>query len=152
MLACSDSAYVESALPEMMDQDQLLNRINSSESDVTVVNFWATWCLPCVEEFPDFVQFGKDFEAKGVEVVFVSADTEDNMPGVVSFLRGQNVPWHSYLKTGRDNDFIPKFSENWSGGLPATFIYSKDKGLVEFWEGASNYAELERKVNSILNS
>ncbi len=150
--ACGDSFSSEPELPIIKNQDELLSMINASDAKVTVVNFWATWCLPCVEEFPDFVQFGKEFEDKGVEVVFVSADDEDNMPGVVSFLRGQKVPWQSYLKTGRDNDFIPKFSENWSGGLPATFIYSSNKGLVDFWEGASNYDELKNKVSAILES
>jgi len=150
--SCGDSATADTELPLIKNQDELLSMINSSEAEVTIVNFWATWCLPCIEEFPDFVKLGKDFEDKGVEIVFVSADEEDNMPGVVSFLRGQNVPWQSYLKTGRDNDFIPRFSENWSGGLPATFIYNNNKDLVDFWEGASNYEELKSKVDALLES
>ena len=64
---CTPAAS-EQYTPKPVSLDALIGEIDSREGDVVVVNFWATWCLPCRVEFPDLVQFGKDFEDKGVDV------------------------------------------------------------------------------------
>ena len=136
--------------PTPVSLDELQNEIASREGEVVVVNFWATWCLPCRVEFPELVRFGKDFEAKGVDVVFVSTDFEPDVPMAVEFLSEQEVPWESYIKTGVDFEFIDAFHQQWSGALPATFVYDRNGDLRAFWEGITSYDELEQTVNSVL--
>ena len=72
-----------------------------------------SWLKPCRIEFPDFVRFGKEFEDKGVDVVFVSTDYEPDMSQVIDFLKENGVPWESYIKTGVDFEFISSFHSEW---------------------------------------
>jgi thiol-disulfide isomerase/thioredoxin len=144
--AKSDSRYT----PEPVSLDELVTEIGSREGDVVVVNFWATWCAPCRIEFPELVQFGKDFEPKGVDLVFVSTDFESDVGAATDFLQEQGVPWDTFIKTGVDQNFIDAFHTQWSGALPATFVYDRDGHLRAFWEGITSYSELEKTVNSML--
>jgi thiol-disulfide isomerase/thioredoxin len=136
--------------PIKVSATELKEEISSREDRIVVVNFWATWCLPCREEFPDFVRFGKEFEAQGVDVVFVSADFEPDVEMVSEFLSEHEVPWQSYLKTGNDFKFISSFHDGWSGGLPATFIFDRSGELRAFWEGKSTFRELEHAVLAVM--
>jgi thiol-disulfide isomerase/thioredoxin len=118
-----------------VDQEALQERIADGEM-VTVVNFWATWCGPCREEFPDFVQLGHDFADDGVEVLFVSMDFPDEQDAVRAFLDEQGWEQPSYLRVGKDNAFIKAMHDEWTGVLPATLIYSREGTLVHFSQGS----------------
>ncbi len=124
--------------------------IDSRSGRVVVVNFWATWCGPCRVEFPELVKFGKNFADQGVDIVFVSTDFETDVQVATEFLKEQGVPWPSYIKTGIDFEFIEAFHKQWSGALPATFIYDRDGNLRAFWEGVTSYDELEQTVGTLL--
>lgn len=148
---CASKSADEGAfVPEHVSYNELVNEISSRKGHVVIVNFWATWCMPCRIEFPDFVRFGKEFEDKGVDVVFVSTDYKPDMPDVISFLKENEVPWESYIKTGVDMDFITSFHSGWSGALPATFVYDKNGSLRAFWEGRTSFGELKDSVTAIL--
>ncbi|HUF08017.1 MAG TPA: TlpA disulfide reductase family protein [Rhodothermales bacterium] len=139
-------------MPESVTYDDLVNEISSRKGQVVIVNFWATWCMPCRIEFPDFVRFGKEFEGKGVDVVFVSTDYEPDRPEVIDFLEEHEVPWESYIKSGVDFEFISSFHSEWSGALPATFVYDRNGSLRAFWEGITSFDDLEASVTAILES
>lgn len=127
--------------------DALLSEIKDTDAEVTVVNFWATWCGPCREEFPAFVQLGKDFESEGVRVLFVSMDFDDEVPEVAAFLAEQNWDRPSYLRTGNDHEFISALHDEWSGVLPATMVYRQEGELVDFWQGEPvTFEELHTRV------
>ena len=146
---CSTEASVDYT-PQSVSLDELQRTIDARQGEVVVVNFWATWCLPCRVEFPELVRFGKTFEDKGVDVVFVSTDFESDLPVAAEFLKEQHVPWQTYIKTGIDFEFIETFHQQWSGALPATFVYDREGNLRAFWEGITSYDELENTVNTML--
>lgn len=146
---CSPEASAEYA-PRPISLDDLLQEIQSRRGEVVIVNFWATWCLPCRVEFPELVRFGKEYEDRGVDVVFVSTDFESELPEAARFLREHEVPWVSYVKEGVDFEFIDSFHKQWSGALPATFIYDRQGNLRAFWEGITSYDELEDQVLPLL--
>ena len=139
------------AAPEMRPAtaEEILADVRQREAPVKVVNFWATWCVPCRQEFPEFVQLGKDL-AEEVDVIFVSADFEDALPEAQAFLAEQGVAV-SYLKQGKDNDFIPAFHEKWTGALPATILYDAEGEVRDFWEGKTTYDELRSRVEAVLS-
>ena len=96
------------------------------DSDVVLINFWATTCGPCIEEFPMIVDLSNQYREKNLAVYFVSADWEDMTKEVISFLSSQGVSGISFLKEeGNDNDFINAIDENWSGAIPFTIVYNK---------------------------
>ncbi len=126
--------------------EQLQQAIRETRTRVVVVNVWATWCVPCRKEFPHFVKFRNSYRDGGVEVLFLSTDFEDSLEQAREFLDRQKVTWPNYLKTGKDEPFIDSLSPKWSGAQPATFVYDKDRKMVDFWEGEVTYEELEKRL------
>ena len=120
---------------------------------VLVMNFWATWCTPCVQEFPDLVKLQKSYATKGLDVVFVSIDDDDakTKQRVTSFLRKQKALPPSYIKSGGDDEqFINAVSSEWSGAIPATFIYNKEGTLVKTKAEELNYESLKALVEKTI--
>lgn len=134
-----------------VDAAELRAEIVQSGSQFAIVNFWATWCLPCRQEFPDLIKVGKEFADKGIVVVFVSTDMEEQEEEVRTFLTEQQVPWRSYLKRGDGYEFVQSFNEQWTGVLPATFILDASGQVVEYWEGISSYDDLVSKIERLLS-
>ncbi len=121
---------------------------------VLVMNFWATWCTPCVQEFPDLVKLRKSYATKGLAVVFVSIDDDDakTKQRVTSFLRKQKALPPSYIKSGGDDEqFINAVSSEWSGAIPATFVYDRKGNLVKMRVEETNFAELEQTIRPLLH-
>ncbi len=139
-------------VPQSVTHETLMNLIRKQDANAVVVNFWATWCPPCREEFPDFVKLGKEYADRDVNVLFVSADFPEDIDRVTKFLGDQRVPWRSYIKAGKDEAFINAFSKQWSGALPATFVYDRSGSMTFFHEGKLSYAEIENEVKKLLNS
>lgn len=125
--------------------------VKQSDAEITVVNFWATWCVPCVEEFPAYVKLDRTLDDRGVEVMFISTDFPKQKQKVVEFLADHGVTGTSYLKTGNTTEFVNGFSEEWSGAVPATFVYGSDGALLAFWEGKVSYKELKSRVTKHLD-
>ena len=132
---------------EKVTVDDLQVKITESEATVKVVNFWATWCAPCIEEMPYFMQLGKELAGEGVVVFFVSMDFEDEAALVESFLKDQEWEVATLLRTGKDDHFISTLHEDWSGVVPATILYGQDSRPVDFWQGKPvGYDELKTRV------
>jgi thiol-disulfide isomerase/thioredoxin len=117
----------------------------------TLINVWATWCQPCVEEFPDLVKLQRTYADRGLRLVLVSADFDDQRDGVLAFLRKQGANFPSYLKDQKDEDFIDGIDARWSGALPASFVVDRRGAIVDWWEGKKNYAALEATLAPLLN-
>src|SRR5438105_7372379 len=101
----------------------------------TLVNVWATWCAPCREEFPALLRAAHENRGNGLRLVLVSADFDDQLAAVRRFLTAQGIHDTTYLKSGDDMSFINGLGREWSGALPATFVYDAHGRRVAFWEG-----------------
>ena len=140
-------AWAQEPVVNEVTIDEFLQILQDNDTALTVVNFWATWCAPCIEEFPYFVQLGKDLADQGVEVFFVSMDFEDEKPAVKAFLAEQGYSSTSYLRTGKDHEFITAIHGEWTGVLPATFLYTQNGSLADFWQGTPvDYEALKERV------
>lgn len=122
-----------------------------AENDTTyVVNFWATWCKPCVEELPYFEALYEKYKDKKVRLILVSLDFEDKIKSklipfiIQNKLKGEVI----VLRQKGMNNWIDKIDPSWSGALPATIIYKKDKRA--FFEQSFEYKELEEKLQEFL--
>lgn len=111
-----------------------------------LVNFWATWCAPCIEEFPMIVDLSEQY-ADEVKVLFVSGDWLDYKKRARNYLRERGVVGLSFIQNQKDNEFINGIHKDWSGALPFTIVYGKKSGnVVDFWERKRSK---ERFVNAI---
>jgi thiol-disulfide isomerase/thioredoxin len=119
----------------------------SLKGNVVLVNFWATWCGPCVKEFPNLVKLQKLYKEKGVAVVFISVDEpEDAETTVRPFLQKQKVTFTSYIKTGDDESFIDAFGKGWRGAIPTTFVFDRSGKQVAALIGARDYKTFESVI------
>ncbi|PIQ81633.1 MAG: alkyl hydroperoxide reductase [Candidatus Omnitrophica bacterium CG11_big_fil_rev_8_21_14_0_20_64_10] len=129
--------------------EQLKQEIRAAGRLVTVVNVWATWCLPCREEFPDLVRLGKEMEGEGSAVWFVSADFDDALPRVRAFLAEQGVEGVSYIKDQRDMPFVKGLAPLWTGALPATLVFDRQGELKGFRQGQGDYEIFQKMVQEV---
>ena len=141
------NAEAQEPVVEEVTIAQFQQIIQENDATLTVVNFWATWCAPCIEEFPYFIQLGKDLANQGVEVFFVSMDFEDEKPAVKEFLAEQGYSDLSYLRVGKDHEFITTIHDEWTGVLPATVLYRQNGSQAAFWQGTPvDYEALKERV------
>ena len=118
---------------------------------VVLLNVWALWCVPCVEEFPMIVDLAQEIEE--LEVIFISADFEDQFNEVRSFLDRNGVKEVSYIKQEKDEAFITGIHPNWTGSLPFTILYAKESGkIVDLWEGKESELRFRTAINIALRS
>ncbi|MCS4238991.1 thiol-disulfide isomerase/thioredoxin [Myroides gitamensis] len=129
------------------DYHVLLEAVNHQDDKMYVVNFWATWCVPCVKELPDFVQlYNENKERTDFEMVLVSLDrARDFETKVKPFVTAHQLtpPVVVLADVKRMNEWIPAIHKSWSGAIPATAIYKNGK-QVYFHEGILTYDELKK--------
>jgi thiol-disulfide isomerase/thioredoxin len=143
------------ARPEIrkVDANRILKLIREAKAEVVVVNVWATWCMPCREEFPDLLRLRKEYADRGLDLILVSGDFSDDWQDQVgSFLRSKGVDFVTYIKEGDDMRFINTLNRQWSGALPATLFYGPEGRLRDFWEGKADYARMKSAVEDILQN
>lgn len=113
-----------------------------------VVNFWATWCVPCVEELPYFEKLNAEYKGDKVKVLLVSLDMHKMIESkLIPFMKENQLQSDVVLLRDPDADsWIPKVDSTWSGAIPATVIYNKDKR--RFYEKSFTYEELENEIKN----
>lgn len=122
------------------------------QNDTTyVINFWAMWCKPCVEELPEFEDIRNDYADEKVKVILISLDFGTNVKDRLSkFLERKDIHAKVVLLDDPDADsWIGKVDENWDGALPATLIYKKDKRIV--FTRQISYDELAKSIDQMIN-
>ncbi len=138
-----------SQVPEL-SFEQLEPRLSTTSDSLYVVNFWATWCVPCVKELPEFEKLREVYSDKNVKVLLVSLDNPRHMQTrVLPFIQEHNLKSEIVLLDDpRSNQWIPLVDESWSGAIPATIFFTKNSR--SFYEQAFTYKELENIVDSKL--
>ena len=136
---------------EVYDYNGLEKFLTKKDDKVYVVNFWATWCKPCVKELPYFESLNKEYNNKDVEVILVSLDFPHLYESKLKpFIVKNKLTSKVVALDDVDMDtWIPKVSEAWSGAIPATIIYKNDNR--KFYEQSFTYKELETEVEQFLN-
>ena len=129
--------------------DELNAYIQNNSDKPLVVNFWATWCAPCVKELPYFQKLHQ--ENPNIKVVTVSLDFDKQVESKLKpFLKKKNYSFvTTYMADKKFNNWISKVDENWSGAIPATWIINGNKGVFVEQEFAS-FEELNQFVNESL--
>ena len=120
---------------------------------VIVINFWATWCKPCVEELPYFEAAIGQFKDSPVKFLFVSLDFRRELESrLIPFVEGRKIkPMVVLLDDPDYNSWIPKVDSTFSGGIPATLIIDNRNGKRRFYERPFEKEELMNTINEVLN-
>lgn len=130
--------------------DRFRHYLEADNDTTYVVNFWATWCKPCVEELPYFEKLYQKYKDKKVRLILVSLDFEDKIKSkLMPFIREHKLAGEVIvLRQKGMNNWIDKIDPAWSGALPATIIYNKNKRA--FFEQNFEYEELENRLQEFL--
>ena len=130
--------------------NQLEPLLNLKNDTTYVINFWATWCKPCIEEMPAFNQLHLNYISQKVAVILVSLDFGNNYQSrIYMFAQKHSLkPQIIILDDPKSNIWIDKVSPEWSGAIPATLIYNRNKRM--FFEQSFNYKELEEKLKNFI--
>jgi thiol-disulfide isomerase/thioredoxin len=123
----------------------------SSPDTVYIINFWATWCMPCVQELPEFNDLDKIYKGKPVKILMVSLDFKDAYPyKLKTFVeRKRLTPQVAWLSETDPNIFIPKIEESWEGSIPATLIIKPGTGR-KFTEGQVTAGQVSKIVDEMM--
>lgn len=137
---------------EKVDYRKILEMVGRNRGNVTLVNVWATWCDPCREEMPFLVKLRNNYRDRGLEVIIVSADDIDKADSLVpATLKKFGVDFQTYIdQDSTDEAFINGMDPQWSGALPTTFIYNKERHLVKTMLGGKSYEAFEKEVTKLL--
>ncbi|WP_159021590.1 TlpA disulfide reductase family protein [Formosa sp. L2A11] len=130
--------------------EELEPLLHVEDDNVHVINFWATWCAPCVKELPHFEKLRTEYASKHVELVLVSLDFPNVYDSKLKpFITNHNIQSKVIALNDQDSEtWIPKVNRNWSGTIPVTIIYNKDRR--QFYETPFTYEALEAEVKTFL--
>ena len=128
-----------------LNYTELKPLLNQSDDKVHVVNFWATWCAPCIKELPYFEALNK---RKNIEVLLVSLDfPKHKQSRLLPFINNNKLQSKVVLLDDADENYwINDINANWSGAIPATLIYNSQKR--DFYERSFTKNELLNLVES----
>lgn len=125
--------------------------IAAQKGKVVLVDFWATWCVPCRKEMPELAKLEAKLKAKGLVLIPISADEPENEAAAREFLSKAGIKTQGYLKAPKDDDaFIRAIDPKWGGELPALVLYDKAGRKVQIWKGETAIAAIEAAVNKLL--
>jgi thiol-disulfide isomerase/thioredoxin len=128
--------------------------IEDKNNDLLVVNFWATWCAPCVKELHQFDELQEKYKGQNVKVVLVSFDFADQLnKRVIPFVEKRNVKSEVVLLDETDyNSFIDNIDPSWSGAIPATLMIDRRNGLKKrFFEKEFKEGQLDQTFTKFIN-
>ncbi len=134
----------------IVNLQELKEAIGAPGEGVRVINFWATWCGPCVKELPYFEKVGK--ERKDVEIILVSTDLDldPNPEKVHRFVKRKNLTSKVLiLEVQQSNDWIDQLDKEWSGALPATIVFNSKTGKRKFVGQELHEGELEKLIREV---
>jgi thiol-disulfide isomerase/thioredoxin len=117
-----------------------------------IVNFWATYCLPCIHEIPYFQAEVKKYDKEGLELLLVSLDLPDYYPlKIQGFVKKkQYAATVLWLDESNADHFCPKIDKNWSGGIPSTLFINNKTGYRRFFERQLTEPQLRQNIQDLL--
>lgn len=152
LLAWSGSAMAAAPALELRDLEGATHRLADYRGKVVLVNFWATWCDPCRDEFPDLVKIDAEYRPQSMDFITISLDEfSDIKTSVPKFLGSMKANMPAYLLNVPDPEpAIDLVDKGWSGSLPATFLYNAKGEVVYKHFGRVNPNELRAAIDKLV--
>jgi thiol-disulfide isomerase/thioredoxin len=125
---------------------------NENSGKVIVINFWASWCKPCTDEFPALVKLNEEYKDRNFRLIFISLDFKEEVSTkLLPFLKNNNVDFTSYyLDDNNPDEIMDYFNKKWDGGIPATFILDTSGKIRKFILGEHTYEYYENEIKRFI--
>lgn len=135
---------------ELVKLDKLQQLIQNEKEQVQIINFWATWCAPCLKELPLLEKLSSDRKDVRVRLVSMDMDLDPNPDKVRSFVVRKKIQSQVLILDERNpNAWIDKLDKNWSGALPATLVVNNKNGKRRFVERELHEGDLEKLIAEV---
>jgi thiol-disulfide isomerase/thioredoxin len=136
--------------PELIKLGKLQEVIQSKAEYIKVINFWATWCAPCIKELPLFEKLGQERPDVKVTLVSMDMDLDPNPEKVYKFVERKKIQSQVLiLDEVNPNAWIDKIEKTWSGAIPATILINGKTGKRIFVEKELHEGDLEKLLDEI---
>jgi thiol-disulfide isomerase/thioredoxin len=120
---------------------------------VIIMDIWAAWCEPCRDEMPQLARLQKQLASRGVDYVTVTLDSPGELSYAEKFLRKNLVPFPAYYrKTKDEDDWVRNVSPQWTGTLPALFLYDRRGNLAKTFIGGQPPGTIDAAVLELLKN
>jgi len=141
-----------SGAPELktVAPNDIKDLVAKNKGKVVLLNFFATWCVPCHTEFPDIVKLQNKYKSQGLQVIEVSMNDVSEKDDMQKFLTEQKPPFPVYLASSTEDEFYKAVDTRWDTALPMTMIYDRDGKVRNFYPEARNLAQFEKDVAPLL--
>jgi thiol-disulfide isomerase/thioredoxin len=130
----------------------VVQRMNQPNDTTYIINFWATFCKPCVQEMPGFLKVAEKYKNQKVKLLLVSVDLPAFYPKRIADFVTKNK-WKAsiaWLNETNADYFCPMIDSAWSGAIPATVVVNAKRGYKKFWEGEVKEGALNKELNNII--
>jgi thiol-disulfide isomerase/thioredoxin len=131
-----------------------LEKIIAESNRPMIVNMWATWCKPCIEELPYFIEETKKHQKDSIQLLLVSLDFKEEFPfGISTFAMKRNITAPIFWLDETNADyFCPRIDKNWSGAIPATLFVNNKTGYKKFIESQLSHDKLKKQISALLET
>ena len=148
LISCLQSAAYSQQVT-LLSIDELNKRTATGKDTTYIINFWATWCAPCVKELQYFEKLGADLKAEKLKVLLVNVDFKSKLKStVIPFVKRRKLKSEVYLLNETDPDvYINRIDKTWTGSIPATLFMKNGKRV--FSENEYNYKQLLNAYKNI---
>lgn len=146
------SSWAQSSVVSVVKFNQLEHIFNSSSDTVYVINFWATWCAPCVKELPDFNAVYQKYKDRKVRVLLVSLDFSDELEKrLIPMIKRKKITPEVWLLDESDpNAWIDRVEPTWQGEIPVTLILQPSRKYRKFIQGQTHLSELVSVIQELV--
>ena len=147
--------FIFCAFPyEVLSQDLVklpeLQKLINQPGPVKVINFWATWCAPCIKEMPLFEKLNQEDKNSKVILVSMDYDLDPDPAKVKRFIERKKILSQVVILAEENpNDWIEKIDKNWSGALPSTLVINPNSGKRKFIQGEMKEGDLEKLIQEV---
>lgn len=149
LFACSTAAIAQDQA-KIVKLPELQELISSKGDKIKVINFWATWCAPCVKEMPLFEKLGQDRQDVQVTLVSMDLDLDPDPAKVYKFVTRKKLQSQVVILDEKNpNSYIELIDKSWSGALPATIVVNSRTGQRKFVEKELHEGDLERLIAEV---
>jgi thiol-disulfide isomerase/thioredoxin len=138
---------------EIVDVNRLDEIIKNREGKILFLNIWATWCVPCVEEFPALVKLNDHYSEYEVEFIGLSVNSETDIDSlIIPFVERNGVKFEIYVADeSAAEEIIQYLNEDWSGAIPVSVIFDRNGKQKKFLLGAHSFEFFRMSIDSVLS-
>jgi thiol-disulfide isomerase/thioredoxin len=139
---------------QLLSPAELQTKLDTAQGTVVMVNFWATWCRPCVDEQPEFAAFYTERQDKDLLFLSISVDHPTTLDDALKpFLEKLEPPFPVYvLEVDTPDELTETIELSWGGGLPATFVFGPNGALVHSWMEEVDREHLAKVIDPLLTN